>query len=67
MNRDFVEMLSTLNAEGAEYLVVGAHALAVHGHPRATGALDIWVRASVENSERVCGARSHVLVSRWAP
>lgn len=53
MNRDFVEMLSTLNAERVEYLVVGAHALAVHGHPRATGDLDIWVRPSVENSERV--------------
>jgi hypothetical protein len=42
MNRDFVEMLSGLSAVGAEYLVVGAHALAAHGRPRATGDLDIW-------------------------
>jgi hypothetical protein len=35
MNRDFVEMLSALSAAGAEYLVLGAHALAVHGRPRA--------------------------------
>jgi hypothetical protein len=41
MNRDFAEMLSALSAAGAEYLVVGAHALAAHGRPRATGDLDI--------------------------
>jgi hypothetical protein len=53
MNRDFVEMLSVLNAEGVEYLVVGAHALAAHGHPRATGDLDVWVRPSAGNAARV--------------
>lgn len=30
-------MLAALSAAGAEYLVVGAHALAVDGVPRATG------------------------------
>lgn len=56
MERDFVEMLSELNAAGAEYLVVGAHALAAHGVPRATGDLDIWVRATPENARRVLEA-----------
>jgi hypothetical protein len=56
MNRDFVEMLSALCAAGAEFLVVGAHALAAHGAPRATGDLDIWVRATPENAERVLEA-----------
>ncbi len=37
MERDFVEILSAFNASGAEYLVVGAHALAAHGVPRVTG------------------------------
>lgn len=37
MNRDFVEMLSALSDAGAEFLVVGAHAVAVHGRLRATG------------------------------
>lgn len=46
-------MLSALFAAGAEFLVVGAHALAAHGVPRATGDLDLWVRASAENAERV--------------
>lgn len=56
MERDFVEMLSALNAAGAEYLVVGAHALAAHGVPRATGDLDIWVRATPDNARRVLDA-----------
>jgi hypothetical protein len=53
MNRDFAEMLAALSAAGAEFLVVGAYALAAHGYPRATGDLDIWVRPSAENAERV--------------
>lgn len=56
MNRDFVEMLSALCAAGVEFLVVGAHALAAHGVPRATGDLDIWVRRSPENATRVLEA-----------
>ena len=56
MNRDFVEMLSALNATGADFLIVGAHAVAAHGHPRATGDLDIWVRSSSENAHRVLRA-----------
>lgn len=49
-------MLSALSAAGAEYLVVGAHAMAVHGRPRATGDLDIWIRPTPENAERVWSA-----------
>ena len=56
MNRDFAEMLSALSAAGAEYLVVGAHALAAHGRPRATGDLDIWVRPSSDNADKVWAA-----------
>lgn len=53
MNKDFVDMLSGLSAEGVEFLVVGAHALAAHGRPRATGDLDIWVRPTEENAALV--------------
>jgi hypothetical protein len=56
MNRDFVEMLSELSAAGVEFLVVGAHALAAHGVPRATGDIDIWVRAAPDNADRVLSA-----------
>jgi hypothetical protein len=63
MNRDFAEMLDALSAAGAEFLIVGAHALAAHGRPRATGDLDIWVRPTTENADRVW----HALVTFGAP
>jgi hypothetical protein len=63
MNRDFSEMLSALSDAGAEYLLVGAHAMAAHGVPRATGDMDLWVRPSPENAERVW----HALAEFGAP
>ena len=56
MNPDFYDMLSAFTAEGVEYLLVGAQALAVHGVPRATGDLDLWVRAVPDNATRVMAA-----------
>jgi hypothetical protein len=56
MNRDFAEMLAELSAAAAEYLLVGAHAMAAHGHPRATGDLDLWVRPTPDNAHRVWSA-----------
>jgi hypothetical protein len=52
-NDDFRDLFAELNAAVAEYLVVGAHALAAHGHVRATKVLDVWIRASPENAARV--------------
>jgi len=56
VNRNFVEMLCAFSDAGADYLIVGAYALAAHDCPRATGDLDIWVRASAENAPRVLRA-----------
>ena len=53
LNPDFRDMLSALCEEKADFLIVGAYALAAHGHPRATGDIDIWIRASEENAKRV--------------
>jgi hypothetical protein len=53
VNRDFVEMLSALSVAGADYLLIGAYALAAHGRPRATGDLDIWLRPTRDNASRV--------------
>lgn len=60
MNPDSVEMLSELSAAGVEFLVVGAHALAAHGIPRATGDLDIWVRPTRGNAEL-----THTVLARF--
>jgi hypothetical protein len=56
LNQDFRDMLSALSAAGAEFLVVGAHAMAAHGLVRATGDLDIWVRSSDSNATKVWDA-----------
>lgn len=53
MNEDFRDFLEALLAEGVRFLVVGAHALAVHGVPRATGDLDVWVDRGAANTERL--------------
>lgn len=50
---DFRDMLSALSDEKADYLLVGAFALAVHARPRGTGDIDIWVRPELENARRV--------------
>jgi hypothetical protein len=63
MNEDFLDLLSALNDAEARFLIVGAYAVAVHGRPRATGDLDVWVEASPENAARVMKA----LVSFGAP
>lgn len=56
MQKDFLDVLHALSAENAEFLVVGAYALAAHGHVRATGDLDIWVGHNPENARRVYAA-----------
>lgn len=53
MNPDFLDVVRLLHNAGARFLVVGAHALAAHGIPRATGDLDIWVQATPENARVV--------------
>ncbi len=53
INQDYKEMLQSLHEEQAEFLVVGAYALAAHGFPRGTADFDIWVNPTQENSERV--------------
>ena len=56
MNEDFKDLLSALLVTEARFLVVGAHAMAVHGVPRATGDLDVWIAADSENAARVWAA-----------
>ena len=53
MNNDFLDLLGALHDADVRFLVVGAHALAAHGVPRATGDLDIWVQADSANAQRV--------------
>lgn len=53
---DFDEFFSSLIAHRVEFLVVGAYALAFHGAPRFTGDIDVLVRPTTENAERLLAA-----------
>ena len=52
-NPDFKDMLLALSDAGIDFLLVGAYAVAAHGHPRATGDLDIWVRPDAQTAPKV--------------
>lgn len=53
LNQDFKEILSAFSAEKVEFMVVGGYAMAFHGFVRATGDIDLWIRCSPENANRV--------------
>jgi hypothetical protein len=52
----FLDLLSAFNAAEVRYLIVGAYAVGVHGHPRATKGLELWIEASPENAARAVNA-----------
>jgi hypothetical protein len=53
LNPDFQDLLAALQEANARFLVVGAYALAVHGAPRATGDLDVWIDPESTNADKV--------------
>ena len=55
-NQDFLDLFRAFTEASVRFVVVGAHALAVHGIPRATGDLDLFVEPSLENATRVLDA-----------
>lgn len=56
MSRGFEEFIAALNAHEVRYLVVGAHAVALHARPRATKDLDVYIDPEPENAARVLAA-----------
>jgi hypothetical protein len=54
--RDFRDLLHAFVDHEVRFLVVGAYALAVHGRPRATGDLDLWVEPTAANAEQAFAA-----------
>ena len=51
--KDFADFIELLNIHDVEYMIVGAHALAFHGRPRHTGDLDIWIKPSNDNADKM--------------
>ena len=55
---DFRDLVAAMNARAVEFVIIGAFALAYHGRPRATGDLDLWIRPTSENANRLLHALS---------
>ena len=49
----FLEVVTALNDNKVDYIVVGAVALGLHGHPRGTRDLDLFIRPEAENVSRL--------------
>jgi hypothetical protein len=56
LNQDFKEFIQLLNEYEVRYLVIGGYAVALHGHPRYTKDLDIWVDMELNNAKRLIDA-----------
>lgn len=48
-NEDFKEFIEILNISEVKYILVGGYSVILHGYPRSTGDMDIWVETSEEN------------------
>jgi hypothetical protein len=56
MLTDWTELCALFNARNVDYLLVGGQAVIAHGYPRLTKDLDLWVRPTSSNGERVLSA-----------
>ena len=56
INKDFKEFIQLLNDNNVLYLVVGGYAVALHGHPRYTKDLDLWVFSDKSNAQNLLKA-----------
>jgi predicted nucleotidyltransferase len=56
LNKDFKEFIQSLNDNEVRYLIVGGYAVALHGYPRYTKDLDIWVEMTAENASKILKA-----------
>lgn len=56
LNQDFKEFIQSLNDNQVRYLVVGGYAVALHGYPRYTKDIDIWIQLAPKNASRIISA-----------
>lgn len=52
-NQDFVDFIQALNNHDVEYVLAGGYAVILHGYPRVTGDIDIWVNQTAENYQKL--------------
>lgn len=52
-NADFRDFIAALNNEQVKYILVGGYSVILHGYPRTTGDMDIWVERTEENYVKI--------------
>ncbi len=55
-NDDFQDFLSAFHKNEVKYLLVGGYSVILHGYPRTTGDMDLWVEKSEENYLKIVSA-----------
>lgn len=55
-NEDFKDFIKALNSAKVEYVLVGGYSVILHGYPRTTGDMDIWVNRTLENYQKLLRA-----------
>lgn len=53
METEYLSFVRLMNEENVDYVILGGHAVIAHGFFRTTGDVDILVRSSTENAERL--------------
>jgi len=52
-NADFRDFIAALNNKQVKYILVGGYSVILHGYPRTTGDMDIWVERTEENYVKI--------------
>jgi hypothetical protein len=65
LQTDLSEFIALLNSHNVEYVVVGGHAVAFHGHPRFTGDIDFLIRTTPKNVSRVLAVLDALDSGAW--
>lgn len=56
LNHDFREFIESSNVRDVRYLIIGGYALVLHGFPRYTKDIDVWIERTADNATRLIGA-----------
>jgi predicted nucleotidyltransferase len=56
LTKDFKDFVELLIKHQVEYLIIGGYAVGIHGYPRYTGDLDVWLNPTNKNSENILNA-----------
>ncbi|TSD63779.1 hypothetical protein FFF34_014500 [Inquilinus sp. KBS0705] len=50
---DFRDFINALNINKVRYILVGGYSVILHGYPRTTGDMDIWVERTLANYKKI--------------